>query len=149
MLAPPYRKCRAPQTEHIMEIIRFFTEIQKTESGGDDQFAILVHCESGLSRSPATAIIGLLCLGYDGPTAFEIVCNAEPRSLPNRRMLRLADAIFKNTNLQQIAEGRRVALFEYAGYEDPVVKLDREYKKSFLYQWDRVVRLLTPRRLRK
>ena len=140
MYAPEYRRCRAPQTEHILEIIRFFHEIQREESGGDDQFAILVHCESGLSRSAASAIIGLKCLGYDCHTCFEIVCNANPGSLPNRRILRLADAVFKNTNLRQIAEERRIALFEYAGYEDPVVKLDRDYKKSLLFQWDRLVK---------
>jgi predicted protein tyrosine phosphatase len=136
MLAPQFRKCRAPQTGHIMEIIRFFDGIASDEAGGDDRFAILCHCESGLSRSAASAIIGLTRLGYDGHTAFQIVCNANPQSLPNRRMLRLADAIFQNTELRRIAEEHRAALFDYAGYEDPVKKLERDYRKSLRCKWD-------------
>jgi predicted protein tyrosine phosphatase len=140
MLAPEFRKCRAPQKEHIEEIIRFFNEINREESGGEDQFAILVHCESGLSRSAASAIIGLTCLGYDTRTAFDIVCEANPHSLPNRRMLRIADAIFENTHLYQIAEDHRAALFDYAGYEDPVKKIERDYRSSFRFKIDRVLK---------
>ena len=139
MLAPQYRKCRAPQLEHIEQIIRFFKEIQEAENGSD-QFAILVHCEAGLSRSSASSIIGLTCLGYDADTAFDVVCNANPRSVPNRRMLRLADEIFQDTHLCQIAEARRTALFEYAGYEDPVIQLDRNYKRSLRYHWDNLLK---------
>ncbi|MEI6279716.1 MAG: hypothetical protein WCQ16_10110 [Verrucomicrobiae bacterium] len=141
MRAPQFRKCRAPQPEHIREIIRFFSEIQREHAEGDGQFAILCHCESGLSRSAAAAIIGLTCLGYDAQTAFDIVCEADPHSLPNRRMLRLADAIFQNTNLCQIAEKHRAALFDYAGYEDPVKKLERDYQRSLRFQWDRMIEM--------
>lgn len=140
MLSPQFRKCRAPQKEHVEEIIRFFNEINKAEAGGQDQFAILVHCESGLSRSAASAIIGLTCLGYDAKTAFDIVCEANPHSLPNRRMLRIADSIFKNTHLYQIAEDHRAALFNYAGYEDPVKKIERDYRSSFRFKVDRMIK---------
>lgn len=140
MLAPRFRKCRPPQKEDIEEIIRFFNEINREEAGGQDQFAILVHCESGLSRSAASAIIGLTCLGYDARTAFDIVCEANPHSLPNRRMLRLADAIFKNTQLCQIAEDHRAALFNYAGYEDPVKKIERDYRSSFRFKIDQLIK---------
>ncbi len=140
MLAPQFRKCRAPQKEHVEKIIQFFKEINQAEAGGDDHFAILVHCESGLSRSAASAIIGLTCLGYDAKTAFEIVCEANPHSLPNRRMLRIADGIFQNTHLYQIAEEHREALFNYAGYEDPVKKLDRDYRSSFRFKIDQMLK---------
>ena len=139
MLAPGSRRRRAPQKEHIEEIIRFFDGINREEAGGEDQFAILVHCESGLSRSSASAIIGLKCLGYDEKTAFDIVCGANPRSLPNRRMLRIADSIFKDTHLYEIAEEHRSALFRYAGYEDPVKKIERDYRSSFRYIIDRMI----------
>lgn len=140
MLAPQFRKCRAPQIEDIEQIIRFFKEINEAEEGGEDQFAILVHCESGLSRSAASAIIGLICLGYDAKTAFDIVCEANPHSLPNRRMLRLADSIFKNTSLYQLAEDHRSALFNYAGYEDPVRQIERDYRSSFRFKIDQMVK---------
>ncbi|MBE2204795.1 MAG: dual specificity protein phosphatase family protein [Chthoniobacterales bacterium] len=140
MLAPQFRKCRAPQKEHVEAIIKFFTEINQAEANGQDQFAILVHCESGLSRSAASAIIGLTCLGYDAKTAFDIVCEANPHSLPNRRMLRIADSIFQNTHLCQIAEDHRAALFDYAGYEDPVKKLDRDYRASLRFKIDQMIK---------
>jgi predicted protein tyrosine phosphatase len=140
MHAPQFRKCRAPDEEHIRKIMQFFHEISQAESGGSDQFAILVHCESGLSRSAASAIIGLTCLGYDAQTAFHIVCEANPHSLPNRRMLRIADEIFQNTNLEQIAQEHREALFHYAGYEDPVKKLDRDYRRSLRFKWDQMIK---------
>ena len=140
MLAPQFRRCRAPQTEDVEQIIRFFKEINQAEEGGEDQFAILVHCESGLSRSAASAIIGLICLGYDAKTAFDIVCEANPHSLPNRRMLRLADSIFKNTNLYQLAEDHRAALFHYAGYEDPVKQIERDYRSSFRFKIDQMIK---------
>lgn len=140
MLAPQFRKCRAPQKEDIEQIIRFFNEISQAEGEGEDQFAILVHCESGLSRSAASAIIGLICLGYDAKTAFDIVCEANPYSLPNRRMLRLADSIFKNTSLYQLAEDHRAALFNYAGYEDPVKKIERDYRLSFRFKIDQMIK---------
>ena len=139
MLAPQFRKCRAPQTEDVERIIRFFSEINQAEEGGEHQFAILVHCESGLSRSAASAIIGLTCLGYDAKTAFDIVCEANPHSVPNRRMLRLADAIFKNTRLCQLAEDHRAALFDYAGYEDPVKQIERDYRSSFRFKIDQML----------
>lgn len=140
MHAPQFRKCRAPTEEHVRKVMQFFSEISQAESGGGDQFAILVHCESGLSRSAASAIIGLTCLGYDAQTAFDIVCEANPHSLPNRRMLRIADEIFQTTNLEQIAQQHREALFNYAGYEDPVKKLDRDYRSSLRFKWDQMIK---------
>lgn len=140
MLAPQFRRCRAPQKADIEQIIRFFNEVSLEESGGSDTFAILVHCESGLSRSAASAIIGLTCLGYDSRTAFDIVCEANPHSLPNRRMLRIADSIFQNTHLCQIAEDHRAALFNYAGYEDPAKKIERDYRSSFRFKIDQLIK---------
>lgn len=140
MLAPEYRKCRAPQREHIEKIIRFFDEINAEVAGHADDFAILVHCESGLSRSAASAIIGLTRLGYDAKTAFDIVCEANPHSLPNRRMLRIADEIFQDTHLERIAEEHRSALFDYAGYEDPVKQIERNYKSSLRYKFDQMIK---------
>jgi predicted protein tyrosine phosphatase len=140
MLAPEFRKCRAPQKEHVERIIRFFNEINQEEAGGSDEFAILVHCESGLSRSAASAIIGLTCLGYDAKTAFDIVCEANPHSLPNRRMLRIADSLFENTHLYQIAEEHRAALFDFAGYEDPVKKIETDYQSSMRFKIDQWIK---------
>ena len=55
-------------------------------------------------------------------------------------MLRIADSIFGNTHLHQIAEDHRAALFNYAGYEDPVKKIERDYRASLRYKFDRMIK---------
>ncbi|MEX1118569.1 MAG: hypothetical protein WEB60_07215 [Terrimicrobiaceae bacterium] len=130
ILAPEYRKCLAPQPSHVETIIKFFEQIDSNEKEDVENCAILVHCEAGLSRSAASAIIGLRTLGYDDATAFNIITQANPLSLPNRRMLRFADSIFGDTSLQQIAEEHRVKQFNLAGYEDPVKEIERNHGRS-------------------
>ncbi len=130
ILAPEYRKCLAPQPSHVETIINFFEQIDSSENGDVENIAILVHCEAGLSRSAASAIIGLKTLGYDDDTAFNIITQANPLSLPNRRMLRFADAIFGDTSLKEIAENHRIKQFKLAGYEDPVKEIERNHGKS-------------------
>ena len=56
---------------------------------------ILIHCEAGISRSTATALIMYAC--WLGPgrerEAMERVRKQRPTAVPNRRMVRLADAL--------------------------------------------------------
>ncbi len=130
ILAPEYRKCLAPQPSHVETIIKFFEQIDSSENGDIENCAILVHCEAGLSRSAASAIIGLRTLGYDDTTSFDIITQANPLSLPNRRMLRFADSIFGDTSLEEIAEKHRIKQFSLAGYEDPVKEIERNHGRS-------------------
>lgn len=130
ILAPEYRKCLAPQPSHVETIIKFFEQIDSSESGDIEDCAILVHCMAGLSRSAASAIIGLRTLGYDDDTAFNLITQANPLSLPNRRMLRFADTIFGDSSLQEIAEKHRISQFTLAGYEDPVKEIERNHGRS-------------------
>ncbi len=130
MLAPEYRKCAPPKRTHVEKIIRFFEQISSPGNGNIDDSAILVHCEAGLSRSAASAIIGLVTVGYDDETAFGVITQANPLTLPNRRMLRFADAVFGNTTLLERAEAHRVSQFQLAGYEDPVQAIARNHGHS-------------------
>jgi predicted protein tyrosine phosphatase len=130
ILAPEYRKCLAPQPSHVETIIKFFEQIDATQDEDIENCAILVHCEAGLSRSAASAIIGLRTLGYDDATAFNIITHANPLSLPNRRMLRFADSIFGDTSFAAIAEKHRIDQFNLAGYEDPVKEIERKHGRS-------------------
>jgi predicted protein tyrosine phosphatase len=139
ILSPEYRKCQPPQPSHVETIVRFFEQINHSENGAAEDLAILVHCEAGLSRSAASAIIGLTALGYDDQTAFGIITQSNPLSLPNRRMLRFADSIFGNTSLQAIAEEHRIRQFALAGYEDPVKEIERNHGKSLRAKLTRMI----------
>lgn len=139
ILSPEYRKCQPPQPDHVETIIKFFDQINKSSHGTPEDAAILVHCEAGLSRSAASAIIGLTTLGYDDKTAFEIITQSNPLSLPNRRMLRFADDFFGNTSLLQRAEEHRVRQFTLAGYEDPVKEIERNHGKSLRARITRLI----------
>lgn len=139
MLAPEYRKCTPPQLTHVETIARFFDQI----GGNGDSGSILVHCEAGLSRSAASAIIGLTAMGYDDETAFRVITEANPLSLPNRRMLRMADSFFGHTSLRDMAEAHRIHQFELAGYEDPVKAIERNHGKSLRARISRLIEAST------
>jgi predicted protein tyrosine phosphatase len=69
--------------------------IQLAEQLRDSTGRVLVHCEAGISRSTATALIMYAC--WLGPgherEAMERVRKLRPSAVPNRRMVRLADAL--------------------------------------------------------
>lgn len=63
--APKYFDCIPPNEEHITEIWNSFSSLRDVSGIG-----ILVHCEAGISRSVAAAIIGLCSLGFSPEDAF-------------------------------------------------------------------------------
>jgi predicted protein tyrosine phosphatase len=103
----------APAAEDVRRLIAFARQLRDAES-------VLVHCEAGISRSPAAAIIlaaALLDPGREDAAAAAMaavaaVFEVAPWARPNRLMLRLADA--------ELGHGR--ALEE---------ALDAEYKRRF------------------
>ncbi len=58
---------------------------------------VLIHCEAGVSRSPAAALILYAC--WLGPgrecAAMRRVLSQRPIAIPNRRMVELADHLLK------------------------------------------------------
>jgi len=62
----------------------------RAESG-----TLLIHCEAGISRSTATALIMYACWLGQGreDEAMQRVIAQRPFSVPNRRMVALADAL--------------------------------------------------------
>lgn len=136
--AKKYRRYKGPYDDHVKEIIQFFREIEQSEDPNDPNCSILVHCEAGISRSAAAAIIGLTVLGYSHEQAFGFIMEANPHSLPNRRMLRIADT-FLNTRLCEVGEAHRKSQFALAGYEDPVEELDRENQTTVRARVDRIL----------
>ena len=58
---------------------------------------VLIHCEAGVSRSPAAALILYACWlgpGREGE-AMRRVLTQRPLALPNRRMVELADHLLE------------------------------------------------------
>jgi len=157
MKLPRFRKYDPPTTDHVSQLVDFGRHLATLED-----FELLAHCEAGISRSTAAAIAILTAAGYPPQIAFGLVRRICPEMLPNRRILRLADAQLETGGrLYQMAETHRRKAFARAGYEDPTNVLyaefvaDKERRKtvfgrllSFLPSgWRKVVG--TGRRMRK
>ena len=82
--------------EDIRRIVQLAEQL-RSESG-----TLLIHCEAGVSRSTATALIIYACwlgLGREDE-AMERVIAQRPFAIPNRRMVALADTLLAlNGNL--------------------------------------------------
>jgi predicted protein tyrosine phosphatase len=81
--------------------------IRLAENLRSDIGRVLIHCEAGISRSPAAALIMYAC--WLGPgrerEAMERVLAQRPFALPNRRMVQIADRLLER-------EGRLVEVLE-------------------------------------
>jgi predicted protein tyrosine phosphatase len=67
--------------------------IQLAEQLWSESGTLLIHCEAGISRSTATALIIYACWlgrGHEDE-AMERVITQRPYAIPNRRMVALAD----------------------------------------------------------
>jgi predicted protein tyrosine phosphatase len=75
--------------EDILRIIRL-AERLRSETG-----RVLIHCEAGVSRSSAAALIMYACWFGRGREreAMERVVSQRPVAIPNRRMIELADRL--------------------------------------------------------
>jgi predicted protein tyrosine phosphatase len=75
--------------EDIRQIINLAEQL-RSESG-----TLLIHCEAGVSRSTATALIMYACWLGRGreDEAMERVIAQRPYAIPNRRMVALADRL--------------------------------------------------------
>lgn len=75
--------------EDVRRIIKLAEQLQ-SEIG-----TLLIHCEAGISRSTATALIMYACWLGQGceDEAMERVLTQRPFAIPNRRMVALADTL--------------------------------------------------------
>ncbi|MEI6035586.1 MAG: hypothetical protein WCS65_15070 [Verrucomicrobiae bacterium] len=115
MTLPCYARYVAPTEAHVASLVEFGKKMASL-----DDWGLLTHCESGISRSTAAAITLLVSAGYSPQVAFGLARKACPQMLPNRRILRIADGMLETGGkLQKMAEIYRRKAFQRAGYEDP------------------------------
>jgi predicted protein tyrosine phosphatase len=71
----------------VMSIMKFASEVP-------DDARLLVHCEAGLSRSPAILLGALIAHGYTPEKALESLNKAKSYTIPNRLLVALIDQHF-------------------------------------------------------
>lgn len=73
--------------------IRCLIDLAKRLKGSNGN--VLIHCEAGVSRSPAAALILYTCLLGPGSErkSMDRVLRQRPFAMPNRRMVELADRL--------------------------------------------------------
>jgi predicted protein tyrosine phosphatase len=81
----------APSARHVQSVVDFAP--LAAELGG----TCIVHCEAGVSRSPATAIVLLAALLASGQEdrAVQAVLQCAPHALPNGLVIRRGDEILR------------------------------------------------------
>ena len=83
--------------EDVQRIIQLVEELQSYDVNGAKVGKVLIHCEAGVSRSTAAALI--IHARWLGPgrehEAMERVIAQRPYAIPNRRMVELADKLLQ------------------------------------------------------
>ena len=77
--------------EDVQQIIQLAEQLESYNG------KVLIHCEAGVSRSTATALIIYACWLGSGREyeAMECVIDQRPYAIPNRRMVKLADSLLQ------------------------------------------------------
>lgn len=85
----------APDADQIREILEFGREVASLSTG--EPRAILIHCQAGVSRSPAAAyaIIAQYLGAGHARDALEEIRKLRPVAIPNRLVVKLADEILE------------------------------------------------------
>jgi predicted protein tyrosine phosphatase len=92
-----------PGEEHVTDLIRFVR-------GWDRRSPLVVHCFAGISRSTASAYVGVCALNpqRDEASIAQALRRASPTATPNIRIVSLADRLLGR-------DGRMVAAIETIG----------------------------------
>lgn len=119
---PKYYSYIPPRKADVLQIMEFFRHLRDHQGSG-----ALIHCEAGISRSCAAAIIGLCALDLPPESAFEYIIGLNEMGLPNRRMLRMADEILgSGGKLTELARQQRRELFHRFAQPDPLELLEQK-----------------------
>jgi len=77
----------APAREHVEELVAFVERL-------DAEASVLLHCQAGISRSTAAALVAMVLegAGHEHEAAAHLR-RAAPHAVPNRRIVALADEV--------------------------------------------------------
>jgi predicted protein tyrosine phosphatase len=122
---PKYYSYIPPRKSDVIQIMEFFRHMRENQGSG-----VLIHCEAGISRSCAAAIVGLCGIGLPPESAFDYIIGLNEMGLPNRRMLRMADEILgSGGKLTALARHQRQELFKRFAQPDPLLLLEQKLDK--------------------
>ena len=100
---------RPPQRQDVESIIGFVGAAQD----GSPVTHVLIHCQSGVSRSAAAAMLVLACARADLPAQrlMEHLVQSRPSALPNMRMIEIGDDVLgRRGDLIEAVRVRRAEL---------------------------------------
>lgn len=86
-----YRK-HGPSIEKISPLISFIKE----KIGNNKEPKIYIHCHAGVSRSPAVAILCLLCLGFSLKNSYSYIKEINKYFDPNKTIVDMGLQILSN-----------------------------------------------------
>ena len=78
----------------VLAVLEYLWGLELAAELESDNGKVLIHCEAGVSRSTAAALVMYACWLGQGREyeAMERVIDQRPYAIPNRRMVRLADS---------------------------------------------------------
>ena len=74
----------SPNISHVNKLVEISHKFKE-----HNYTSILFHCQGGISRSPASAIIFLQNLGFSKKESYQKVLSIAPRAKPNKLLLSL------------------------------------------------------------
>lgn len=97
-----------PSENNIIQLIGFIRNNKK------NNLPYFIHCNQGVGRSPAIAMIILKILDYSNADIKRILNKRRPQALPNRVLISLADKILKSnlSEINSIIRKERIATFD-------------------------------------
>lgn len=97
----------SPKDSQIMEIHEFANVVAKQathhKATGQSKPNVLVHCQGGISRSPACALIMLCALGDTPIEALRHVMGVRSNALPNPQILAMAGIHLTDEQLKSVS----------------------------------------------
>lgn len=85
-----------PTEKNVLDLFQFAYDCK-------DSDAILVHCQNGISRSPAVGLILLYLKEKSEKTAAEKLFEVRPISMPDRYFVQIADKLLES-HLKEVSE---------------------------------------------
>lgn len=90
----PSRPMALPMPAHVHALLATMARHGLIHGEGHGKERLLIHCEAGLGRAPALAIVAAMAIGMDAHEAVHAVAMAVPEASPNRLILKNDEVLF-------------------------------------------------------